>query len=72
MAKKDDTISILFVIIFVIVAFMFSHFMFAEEEVTITTHGVQICGENYDCGNKDNVCPEDYGATCIIKDPDCG
>ena len=71
MAKMDDTTSVLFIIIFIIVALIFSHFMFAEKEVTVTTHGVQICNENYDCGEEDGISPEDFGAYCIIKDPDC-
>ncbi len=35
------------------------------------TGGVIICGENYECGKKDNVCPENYGAECKVKDNDC-
>ena len=37
----------------------------------VTGHGVIICGTNYPCGAQDNVCPEDYGAQCEQKDPDC-
>lgn len=34
-------------------------------------HGVQICGFCYDCGISDGVCPEIYGADCLIRDDDC-
>jgi hypothetical protein len=33
--------------------------------------GVSICSIHYDCGQDDNVCPEDFGATCNFCDPDC-
>ena len=41
------------------------------EGIEQTTGGVIICSEDYPCGDSDNVCPEDYGAECKVKDPDC-
>lgn len=35
------------------------------------TGGVIICGSNFPCGAEDSVCPEDYNATCHVKDIDC-
>jgi len=73
MAKKEDKISIIYVIIFIIIALILSNFILEDrEDATITAHGVRICDKNYDCGEADNICPEDYGAQCVIKDPDCG
>jgi len=72
MAKKDKGILVLYVIIFILLAFILSQFILVEKGgITVTTHGVEICNMNYDCGEEDKVCPEDYGATCVIKDPDC-
>ena len=42
-----------------------------EQDNQVTGHGVIICGTDYPCGAQDNVCPEDYGAECEQKDPDC-
>lgn len=44
----------------------------AEEELAKkSTGGVIICGMDCPCGEADDVCPEDYGAECEVKDPDC-
>lgn len=33
--------------------------------------GVEVNGNCYDCGEADNVCPEDFGVECKAVDPDC-
>lgn len=72
MATKEDKIFIIYVIIFVIIAIILSNYMFLEKgPATVTTHGIEICNKNYECGSSDGICPEKFGATCIIKDPDC-
>ena len=43
----------------------------AEEPVEKTTGGVIIYNTDFPCGNEDDVCPENYGAECKVKDPDC-
>nr|MCK4930143.1 hypothetical protein [Nanoarchaeota archaeon] len=43
----------------------------SEEPVGKASGGVIICGKDCPCGKVDNVCPEDYGADCKVKDPDC-
>ena len=42
-----------------------------QEELDKTTGGVVICGQDFQCGVYDQVCPEDYGAKCKVKDIDC-
>ncbi len=72
MAKKEDKILIWYVIIFIMIALIVANFMFLEGDVAdVTVKGVKICNKNYDCGELDRICPEDFGATCIVKDPDC-
>lgn len=43
----------------------------SEEPVEKTTGGVTIYNTDFPCGNADDVCPENYGAECKVKDPDC-
>lgn len=32
---------------------------------------IEVENTCFDCGVPDNVCPEDFGTNCKIKDPDC-
>jgi hypothetical protein len=42
-----------------------------KSEDNKATGGVTICGADYPCGAQDNVCPENYGASCKVEDADC-
>ncbi len=34
-------------------------------------NGVYIDGECFNCGNNDGICPENFGADCVVPDIDC-